>query len=77
MPDMTDLTLEEQFEGTQLLRRCDALDLLVIALFEFSRYQDLHSERDVANAREELRTLRDEAYAAHREFGRVHGLGDL
>ncbi len=70
--DMTDLPLEAQFEGTQLWRRCDAVDLLIVALYEFATWQDLFSDGDVANAREELRTLRDEAYERHRAFGRKH-----
>jgi hypothetical protein len=70
-----ELSLELQFEGTRLLRRCDAYDLLETALDEFAEHQDIHSKRDISNAREELRDLRESAYAELNEFKRRHGIG--
>jgi hypothetical protein len=70
------MSLKTEFEGWQLVRRCDAYALLGEALEAFgpiAERQELYGEQDIANAREELRDLRGSAYAAWREFRRAHG----
>ncbi len=71
--DIPELTAEEQRAGWHLVRHCDALDVLEMALDAFERDQDEYSERDIENARDELRILRESASTQLLWFKRLHG----
>ncbi len=69
------LTPEQERTAWQILRRCDAYDLLWDALDAYERdYPDARGSQDVENARDALHILREGAETARWAFKQRHGI---
>ena len=55
------LTPEQEHTGFLLVRRCDALDVLQMALDAFEEHEEAWADQDMENARDELRILQETA----------------